>query len=185
MKEDRRKLVRMIPNMITAVRLLGVVMLLFAEPLSTPFTVIYTVCGVSDVIDGFAARMLRCTSEFGAKLDSVSDMMFYLMMLIRVFPVLFDLLPKWIWIAVGVIILVRVISYALGAFKYRRFASLHTYMNKLTGALVFLVPYAIIIHIIVPYGIAVCAVALLASAEELIIHITSAEYKPRKSLFID
>ena len=183
MNGDKRKVVRMIPNMITAVRILGVILMLFVKPLSTPFVIIYTVCGLSDVVDGFVARALHCTSEFGAKLDSVSDLLFYFMMLIRVFPILFDVLPFWIWILVGVIIIIRVLQYIIVAVKFHRFASLHTYLNKITGAMVFLVPYSLLLHVIKPYSIIVCAVALLASAEELVIHITADEYKNRKSVF--
>ena len=94
-------------------------------------------------------------------------------------------LPKKIWIMVGAILLVRFVSYGTAAKKYHRFASLHTYLNKVTGLMVFLVPYAIISPAAVPFCWGVCVVAMIGSIEELILHLTSEEYDPsRKSLLI-
>lgn len=183
MKKETHFAREMIPNMITATRLIGVVLLLFVRPLSVAFFVIYTLCGISDVLDGCVARAMKCTSEFGARLDSISDMLFYLMMLIRVFPPLFDVLPKWIWVYVAAVIAVRIVSYLFAAIKYHRFASVHTYLNKATGFVVFLLPYVLMTPAITPFSIVVCTVAMIASVEELIIHITNKEYsESRKTL---
>ncbi|MGN0315212.1 MAG: hypothetical protein ACI4EG_10545 [Fusicatenibacter sp.] len=45
------------------------------------------------------------------------------------------------WNIVDTITSVRLASYATVAFKHHRFASLHTWLNKLTGVGVFLLPY--------------------------------------------
>ena len=60
-----------IPNIITAVRILGTLFLLWAKLPSLYFFVIYSICGFSDVLDGWLARKTKTTSEFGARLDSV------------------------------------------------------------------------------------------------------------------
>ena len=92
-------------------------------------------------------------------------------------------LPKKIWVMVAAILAVRGLSYATAARKYHRFAAMHTYMNKATGLMVFGVPYAICSPIAIPYCWGVCIVAMAASLEELIIHLTSQEYDPnRKTL---
>lgn len=52
------------------------------------FLVIYTFAGLTDVLDGWIARKTGSASEFGARLDSVSDLLFYGVILIRFFPVL-------------------------------------------------------------------------------------------------
>ena len=42
-----------VPNIITAFRLIGsLVLLLFIPTYSTAFFIIYTLCGISDVVDG-------------------------------------------------------------------------------------------------------------------------------------
>ena len=71
----------------------------------------------------------------------------------------------------GVILLVRLAAYAVAAIKYRHFASLHTRLNKLTGAAIFLLPYVLAVSTGVGYSWAVCILAFVASLEELIIHL--------------
>ncbi len=170
------KFVKWIPDILTVLRLLGAVCLIIVEPLSVSFYIVYTASGISDVLDGCIARATGNTSELGAKLDSLADLAFYAVMLIRIFPLLLKLLPKWIWFWVAGILIIRLSSYFVAALKYRRFASLHTYLNKATGLAVFLVPYAIGRSFFVFYSIVICIVATAASAEELIIHSRSREY---------
>jgi CDP-diacylglycerol--glycerol-3-phosphate 3-phosphatidyltransferase len=173
-----------VPNCITCVRIIGALVLLWLKPLSTEFLIVYSLCGVSDALDGFIARATNTTSKFGTILDSIADLVFYSVMLLKVFPTLWDILPMWVWIMTGVAIAIRLSSYAVAACKYKRFASQHTYFNKLSGLCMFLVPYMLKLPINVGYCVAVCIVAGLASLEELLIHITEKEYIPdQKSLF--
>lgn len=167
-----------LPNIISAARIVGTICLLIMEPLTPLFLVIYSLTGLSDVLDGAIARKYGTSSELGAKLDSIADLLFYTLILIRIFPVMWVTLPKKIWIMVAAILAVRGVSYGTAAHKYHRFASMHTYMNKATGLMVFGVPYAISSPIAVPYCWGVCIVAMAASLEELIIHLTSQEYDP-------
>lgn len=110
-------------------------------------------------------------SSFGAKLDSVSDLLFYGTMLIRFFPILHQELPRVIWLAVAGILLIRLASYAITALKNHCMASLHTIFNKITGTGVFLLPYLLETPFIVGYGWLVCGLAFVASVQELLIHI--------------
>ncbi|MBO5778215.1 MAG: CDP-alcohol phosphatidyltransferase family protein [Clostridia bacterium] len=165
-----------VPNCITALRIVGALILLFLTPLSVAFYVVYTLCGVSDVMDGMIARATKTTSEFGAKLDSVADLTFYSVMMLKILPVLWKLLPKWIWIAVAVILAIRLSAYGVAAIRYRKFASLHTYLNKCTGALLFAVPYFLSLSFAVGYCMTVCVVGGLASSEELVMHIAAKKY---------
>ena len=165
-----------IPNLITSLRIAGTICLLFIPPLTPIFLMLYTFTGITDVLDGLIARITRTTSEFGAKLDSIADLLFYTVMLIRIFPVMWIRLPVEIWYAVGAILVLRLLAYLVAAIRYRRFASLHTYMNKLTGAAVFCVPYVISQSLAVPACWGVCGIAAASSVEELLIHICGKEY---------
>ena len=165
---DRRV---MIPCLITGFRIVGVLCLVFAKVLSPAFYVIYTFSGISDALDGWIARKTGTVSEFGARLDSIADLLFYFVMLIKLFPQLWKMLPMAVWYAVGVILILRLISYMVAAVKYRCFAALHTYLNKLTGFAVFLIPYLIGTALFEEYCYFVCAVAVLAAVEELLIHV--------------
>ena len=168
-----------IPNFITSLRIIGTICILFLTPLETPFFIVYTFTGVTDALDGFISRLTHTTSEFGAKLDSIADLIFYTVSLIKLFPVLWDKLPGYIWIAVGVTLVLRIISYTVSAVKFHRFASLHTMLNKITGVMVFAIPYFIVTPFATAFCIMVCISAFLSTAEELYIHISSSVYKPR------
>ena len=174
------KLKKNLPNIITSFRIFGAICLLFVAPLSVAFYALYTFCGLTDAVDGAIARAANATSELGAKLDSVADLLFYAVMLIRIFPVLWDLLPRNLWLIVLAAILIRLCSYFTVAVKYRRFASLHTRLNKVTGLLVFSVPYLIKL----PFGVIGCYCAAVAgvisSLQELVIHLRSKEYPALK-----
>ena len=165
-----------LPNGITCLRIIGATALLGLPPLSVSFFILYTLCGFSDVLDGWVARLTRQQSEFGAKLDSLSDLLFYAVMLGKIFPLLWTLLPKEIWIAVSAILVIRILSYVTAAIRYKRFASLHTYLNKATGLALFSVPYCLNRPWGIGYCAFVCVVGALASTEELIIHLRSARY---------
>ena len=171
-------------NFVTSLRLFGAIVLLFIEPLSAAFYVVYTICGLSDGIDGTIARKMGTSSEFGARLDSVSDIAFYLVMFIKLMPVLLEAMPEWIWYLVGVVLVVRLCAYGMAYLKYHMMAAIHTYCNKVTGALVFLIPYMLLL----PCDVTLCAitavVALIGSAEEFLIHAVSPVYQTeRKSIF--
>lgn len=175
---------RYIPNLITSVRIVGTFRLLFLEPLTMLFYVVYTVSGVSDILDGWIARMTKTTSDFGSKLDSTADLMFYAVMLIQILPILWKVLPLSIWIIAGIMLLIRLISYGIAAWKYHRFSSMHTYLNKLTGACVFAMPYLLRQPYFIGYIWVAATIAMLGTLEELLIHCVQKEYDPTiKSYF--
>ncbi len=171
------KPISVIPNTITSLRILGTVILLFIEPFSLPFFVIYTLCGITDILDGMFARLLKCKSELGARLDSIADMMFYAVMIFKILPELISLLPVFVWIMIALTVLIRIISYSTAAIKYKRFASLHTYMNKAAGLAVFIVPYFVNLPPALFICIAVTLIAMTATIEEFIIHVTQKDYR--------
>lgn len=165
-----------IPNCITALRIVGTFGLIFTTPFSLVFYIVYSFTGITDVLDGFIARKLKVASEFGAKLDSVADVLFNLTMIIKILPALLELLPTFIWFLVGVIIALRVASYVVSAVKFRKIASLHTIMNKVTVFLVFVVPFFVHTPVIVGLCTLICVLGIVATLEDLFIHIRKKEY---------
>lgn len=174
-----------LPNCITVLRMAGTLCLLFTRPLSPAFLVIYTFTGLTDVLDGYIARKTHTESELGAKLDSIADLLFYAVMLFMLFPTLWELLPTALWCTVGVTLLLRFSSYMTAAVKYHRFASMHTYMNKITGGMVFLIPYILTQPFAVYVCWVICVIAAAASAEELLIHLREKEYRPNTRGIMD
>ena len=175
----------LIPNFITCIRLIGTASLPFTKLFSIEFYIVYSICGLSDALDGWLARSLKQSSEFGSRLDSIADLLFYFVMLLMVLPVLWINLPWPIWIAVGAILLLRLISYIMAAFKYKCFASIHTYANKLTGFGMFSVPYFLPLPMMVYGCIIVCILTSFSTVEEFLIHLLSKEYNSNiKSIFM-
>ena len=165
-----------IPNIITSFRILGTVCIIFLTPLEVPFFIAYTATGITDVLDGLIARVTHSTSSFGARLDSVADLLFYTITLIKLLPILWARLPSFIWIIVAVILILRTASYIISAIKFHRFASHHTILNKATGVMVFAIPYFLLTPLATAFCIAVCVIGLLSTTEDLYIHISSDTY---------
>ncbi len=165
-----------IPNCITSVRIAGSISMFFTKSFSTLFLIIYTLCGLSDALDGYIARKTGTTSEFGTKLDSFADLLFYFVMFLKVFPALARQLTPFLWSIAVIVVSIRLFTYIMVAFRHKRFASLHTYANKITGLVIFSVPY----FLIYKSGVLICSVLALVSAyaavEELVIHLRSSTY---------
>lgn len=169
---------------VTSMRIVCSFVLLMLPVSSPEFILVYTLVGLTDALDGWLARKTGTASDFGARLDSIADLLFYGVLLLRFLPTLWLALPRAVWYVVSAVLLVRVLAYTTAAVKYHRFASLHTWLNKLTGGAVFLLPYVFAVSDGVAYGWAVCFLALAASLEELTIHLFQKEYAAdRKTLF--
>ena len=160
-----------IPNLLTLIRFLGGIVLIFLPIPGKAFYTVYILCGLTDALDGFLARRLRTASPFGAKLDSIADLTFYFVSLIRMMPILRRRLPGWIWYIVAFVLALRLTSYLVAAFKLHKFAAVHTIANKATGALVFGVGLVLNLSILTLYCLALAAVATWSSGEELIMHL--------------
>lgn len=184
MEKNNREQYFTVPNAITAFRIIGTAVLFFIKPLTTEFLVLYALCGFSDLLDGFIARSTGKTTELGARLDSIADLLYYAVMVFKIMPVLLDILPLWLWCATGVVVALRLGSYITAAVKYGKFASMHTYMNKVTGLAMFTMPYVLRLPCAVTLCAVICVIAGLSSLEELIIHLVRREYNPQvKSIF--
>ncbi len=171
---------RNLANVVTLFRMFGSLALALVKPFGIPFYIVYTLCGLSDGLDGPIARKLGTADEKGALLDSIADILFYAVMIYRLVPTLLGgMLPVGVWICAFCVFGLRLASYAVAGIRYRRFAALHTYGNKLTSVSVFLLPYLLLIGLSETLACSlVCAVAGLASLEELLIHLIQKKYDP-------
>ncbi len=134
-----------IANIITSLRIVGTAVLLFIAPFTKEFFIIYSLTGFTDAIDGTIARKTNTQSPFGAKLDSVADLLLYGVMLFKIFPVLLGILPQYIWVIFGMVVLIRILTYLYTAIRHHKFMSNHTYLNKIMGFFAFMLPYFVCI----------------------------------------
>ena len=153
-----------LPNAITALRFLGAISLLFFDVGSVVFWSIYFVCGISDMVDGYLARRLRCESKTGALLDSLADLVFVACSCWKLIPVL--TFPKWLWIWAGEIAVIKVINQISALVMYKKCFFPHTIANKLTGVLLFIgVPLTVFLESAVPM-VVIAVVATFAAVQE-------------------
>ena len=154
-----------IANIITGSRIAFSLPLLFIPLTSAWFYALYLFCGLSDMIDGTVARKTKCASEFGARLDTVSDFVFMSVALIKFVPHLH--IPVWLWIWIGIIAMIKLGNAAWGFVRTKKLISPHTVLNKVTGLLLFLLPVTIS-FIELTYTLPfVCTVATVAAIHEV------------------
>ncbi len=171
-----------IANALTVSRIFLSLLLPLLAPMQAAFLAVYAVCGATDALDGFVARKTHTQSKLGARLDSLADFVLITAMVIALYPVIH--LPQGTIVWILTIAAVRIAAAVVSFLKYKTFASLHTYSNKLTGFLIFLFPFLIpVLAPSVPIWI-LCGAATLSAAEELLIQISSKVLNlDRKSIF--
>ena len=128
-------------NIITGSRILFSIALLFFPTFSPMFYTLYLAAGITDMIDGIVARKTGNESEFGARLDSIADIVFVVVCLIKLIPVVG--IPVWLYVWIGIIALIRIINIVSGLIMQKRFVLLHTITNKVTGLLLFVLPLTV------------------------------------------
>ena len=161
-----------IADIITLTRIIGSIDLLSTKVFTKEFFVIYTYCGISDALDGFVARKLKTESKLGSVLDSISDLIFYSMLFYKIWPTLTQVLPGFFFTIIWTIFGIRVSCYAYVYAKEKKFASEHFKLNKITGLMLFILPYIIKTSFFVYYAALVCFVAFIAAIYEYRFHLT-------------
>ena len=151
-------------NIITFIRILCSIAILFCPALSPAFYTLYIVAGVSDMADGWVARKTNTVSEFGSKLDTIADFVFVVVCLVKLLPIM-DI-PVWLYVWIGFIALVKVVNIVSGFVVQKRFVAIHSVMNKVTGIQLFVFPLTLSIVDLKYSAIVVCAVATFAAIQE-------------------
>jgi len=163
--------IKNLPNAITISRILLSVLLLFSKPFSLMFFIVYTTCGISDMVDGYIARKTNTISKFGMKLDSTADIVFTAAVLVLLLPAIWVPFMVLVWIII--IALIRIASLAAGYIRFKAFAALHTYANKATGLFLFCFPFLYVMVDTMALEYFLCIVASISAIEDLAINITS------------
>ena len=124
------------PNLLSASRLIAAPFLLYLAWTDRPglFLALLAITLLSDAVDGFVARRLHATSEFGTLLDSYGDLVTYLVI---------PLCAWWLWPDIirreaGFVLLVLtafVIPPIAGLLKFRQLTSYHTWCAKAVAVL--------------------------------------------------
>ena len=138
-------------------------MLLF--PVFSPgFWALYCWGGISDMIDGILARKMNANTELGSRIDSVADLILAICSAIIILPSV-DL-PLWVWLWVAAIGLVKTVGIIIGSCRQRRLTIPHSKSNRLTGILLFCLPFVIVRFDVLIPAVIVCISATASLFED-------------------
>ncbi len=151
-------------NTITCIRIISAIALLFCPVFSPVFYALYITAGVSDMIDGAAARKTGTVSEFGSKLDTAADFVLVVVCLIKLIPVIH--IPTFLVIWIIAIAVIRAVNLISGYVIRKETVVLHTAMNKATGILLFVLPLTLTFIDLKYSGAVVSALATFAAVQE-------------------
>ncbi len=166
-------MIKQVANIVTGCRVLGSVLLLFFPAFSAEFTVIYIICGFSDMIDGTIARKTNSAGELGAKIDTAADLVFVTVALMKLLPTI--TIPLWLWLWILGIAMIKIGNIVWGYVSNKQLLSLHTIPNKLTGLLLFLLPLTLPFVEVRYSSIVVCSIATFAAIQEAVYIATNCE----------
>ena len=155
---------KLIPNLLSSLRIVLCLPLLLVDAMTVPFWVLYVTAGATDMLDGFLARRWGVESKFGARLDSLADFVFVIAVGYKLFPWL--KLPATLWMMIGLIALVKMVNAISSYVVKRRIEFLHTKANKLTGFLLFVGMMAIGLSHFFPVAWMIACIALFAAIQE-------------------
>lgn len=156
---------KQIANIITISRILCGVWLLFCPVFSAIFNIMYLFCGITDMVDGTIARKTKAVSELGARLDTVADIVFVTVCLVKILPLIH--FPVWIWVWIAVIATIKIRNIVWGFICSKKLMALHTFLNKTTGFLLFLFPLTLNFFDPMYSSVIVCSLAMLAAIKEV------------------
>ena len=154
-----------IANLVTCSRIVFSLPLLFIPLSSAWFYIFYLFCGFTDLVDGTIARKTGAVSKFGARLDTVADLVLMIVCCVRILPRVY--LPAWLWVWVALIALIKMLNIALVLICKRGLIAIHSVFNKATGVALFLLP--LLLTVVKPAdGIAaICVLATVAAVQEV------------------
>lgn len=131
---------------------------------SSGFYAMYLAGGITDMLDGAVARKINSASSFGSRLDSFADFVFMLSALAKILPTI-DI-PRWVLFWTAAIAAVKIAGNIAGFVRNKKFLTEHTVMNKITGFMLFLLPFSFAFVELQFTLFAVCSVASTAAIQE-------------------
>ncbi len=150
-------------NIITGIRIVCSIALLFCPAFSPAFYALYITAGLSDMADGAVARRTGTVSEFGSKFDTAADFVLVAACLIKLIPVMH--VPAWLLIWIIVIAAIKAVNLISGYIMRKKIVVLHTAMNKVTGILLFVLPLTLTFIDLKYSGAFVSAAATFAAVQ--------------------
>lgn len=174
-----------IANIISGIRIVLSISLLFLINHTAAFILTYILCGLSDILDGYIARKTNTQSIVGARLDSIADFMMYGVIVYSMLTWTRAHMIVLLSILISIFLL-RILNIIIAAYKYHAFVMLHTWGNKLAGLLVFTAPLLFVMWQSSTVILWIGFICGFTAIEETVIHLTSKEVNlNRRTIFLD
>ena len=176
------KIMKYVPNALSISRVIVAAFLFTFDTFYEPvFLAIYIYCAFTDFVDGKIARKYHCESKLGAALDSIGDGMTYLPLLKIL--IVQKMIPGWLvaWI-LGALVLAFVGAFIALA-RFKKFFIPHTYIGKLLGVVVFVLPVMVQFMPVIAWLVAIAVTATINVLEIIYIQIVSKEAEDVLSIF--
>ena len=154
----------MIANFITSSRIIFSLAMLSFSVFSAGFYFFYMLAGFTDMIDGTIARKFGTESKFGRNFDTIADIVFVASSAYKLFPEF--KIPRVIWLWTSIIALIKIINIISGFVRKKKITAVHSLANKVTGAVLCLLPLTLTVLDIRHSSIPVCMIASFAAIQE-------------------
>ncbi|WP_124066168.1 CDP-alcohol phosphatidyltransferase family protein [Clostridium sp. E02] len=172
-----------LPNVLSILRIVLSVVLIRIDDCWELFLILYFVCGITDILDGFLARRYQLTSAAGAAIDSLADFIFLIASLTGMICFYGLKIHGAVIIGGLIIAVIRVLNFVITKKKFNQYGMIHTVGNKLSGFILFFV---------FPFGIAtghipfvVIVIPFLAALEETLLLLIMDRYNPNAGSLFD
>ena len=153
-----------VANYISVSRIIMSITLFVTETFSIAFYIIYIYCGISDMLDGFIARKSKNESKIGARLDSVSDIIFVIVAMIKILPNLNLTNVIIIWMVF--IVFIKIVNVTWSYICYKEIVLPNTIANKTAGFILFIAPFVIVNTNPIIFEIIICSIATFSAIQE-------------------
>ena len=134
----KREDIKSLPNQLTFLRFLSIpVLWLFAFlQFKVAFVIVFAFAGLTDILDGYLARILKKESDFGAWFDSLADNIIAASLIFWIWLLLPELLEEnvtFILVVFGLFLS----SLLIGYIKYRKMIDYHLYTTKAANVFIY------------------------------------------------
>lgn len=151
-------------NAITCIRIICSMALLFCPTLTISFYVLYLIAGFTDMVDGMVARKTNSVSELGSIFDTVADFVLVAVCFVKLMPVIDIVVWMYIWIVV--ISFIKAVNIVSGYVIQKKPVVVHSATNKVTGILLFVLPFTLPFIDLKYSALVVCVIATFAAIQE-------------------
>ncbi|AMK13833.1 CDP-alcohol phosphatidyltransferase family protein [methanogenic archaeon mixed culture ISO4-G1] len=169
-------MIKELPLILSCSRVVISLILPFVEVFSGIFLALVAIAVLTDFLDGKTARIIGSTERYGPLLDSIADGFLVVSLLICILPNI--ALEDWMVCWIAALAVARVIAIAVGTYRFKQLAFLHSYLNKVTGAVVYVSPFLIVLIGVQITVVVACIIASVSTIEHFNYNINSTEYDP-------